>query len=69
LAKFEELTKSNFNAVRSSPPFFVSGSWHSTQCFSIKAKEVDGKIAAAPGKAVASHVTQSEWIFQLITKT
>ena len=28
------LVSSDFSAVRSKSPFFVSASWHSTQCFS-----------------------------------
>ena len=46
LEKFVEFAGSNLSAVKSKPPFFVSASWHSTQCLSTKGLHAGGKSPA-----------------------
>src|ERR1043165_5493859 len=66
LAKFVELKRSNFKAVRSSPPFFVSRSWHSRQCFWTKLAEADGRLSAATASPVRNQAPHTSWIFHVI---
>ena len=49
LAKLAGCATSYFNAVKSSPPFFVSVSWHSRQCESKNFRQGDGKSPAISG--------------------
>src|SRR5436309_1743269 len=53
LEKFVELAGSNFRAVKSSPPFCVSASWHSTQYCSTNCRLARGKSPANTGAATA----------------
>src|SRR2546421_7756291 len=51
--KFVEFAGSNLSDVRSSPPFFVSVSWHSTQFFSTNWRTVTGVSPAITGPETA----------------
>src|SRR5437867_5715476 len=51
--KFVEFAGSNLSAVKSSPPFLVSASWHSTQYCSTNCRLARGKSRAIAGAATA----------------